>query len=159
MVKQLRATLKEQAENLGFTNFPMYTFYGQPQGLKQETWKVKPKFVNSVSEWMKSSDPSVEESSPGQSLRTIFFYLLAPQLGVFVKVADLVAGYNAKKAKNHVYKMDIYTENENFVRDIVRIINDQFQDGILPNLNFEKLEKKFNVGRDDITNTWKRFLQ
>ena len=90
MVKQLRATLKEQAENLGFTNFPMYTFYGQPQGLKQETWKVKPKFVNSILEWMKSSDPSVEESSPGQSLRTIFFYLLAPQLGVFVKVAPVI---------------------------------------------------------------------
>jgi len=139
--------------------------------LKKKLGKFKPKFVISISEWMKNNDPSALESWGTDGLRSIYFYLLAPQLGVYVDVSDFVVGFNAKKATNCVFKMDIYTENENFVRDIVRIINDRFQTprrgtfpsewvvGILPNLNFEKLEKKFNVGKDDITNAWKSFLQ
>jgi hypothetical protein len=57
-----------------------------------------------------------------------------------------------------VNKIDIYTNNQDYVKAIVKGINDIWDDGILSHLNIKKIEKKFKVKGEDIINAWNSFL-
>jgi hypothetical protein len=105
-----------------------------------------------------SIDASTEQSEAGSgSGRKIRFCVLSPQAGVFIEVDDQIAGM-IDIPENHVYKMDIYAENVDSVKQVVKLINEQWEDGIIPNLDFGKIEKKFKVSAEEVTNGWNQFL-
>jgi len=83
---------------------------------------------------------------------------LAPQINVYVEILDKISGYFAYSEDNHVNKIDIYTNNQDYVKAIVKGINDIWDNGILSHLNIKKIEKKFKVKGEDIINAWNSFL-
>ena len=149
--------VQSQAKQLGLTNQPQYTFYGQPKKMKVKFSKIKPDFAYIVEDWMKSVDPSTTTSESAHA-RSSDYYYLAPQINLYVEVNDKLSGFFAYSEDNHVCKIDIYTNNEDHVRTIIRSFNAQWDDGIVPHLNLKKLEKKYKVKGEDIVNAWNSFL-
>ena len=148
--------LQKEAMRLGLTDLPKYTFYAQPRKTKVKFSKTKPDFAYIVEDWMKSVDPSTAQDETGAGVNNTFYYM-APQIGVYVEIADKV-GLFAFSPDKHVSKIDIYTNTEDHVRTIVKKINAIWDDGILPHLDFKRLENKYKVGREDIISGWNAFL-
>jgi hypothetical protein len=149
--------VKNRAIQLGLTNQPKYTFYARPKKIKAKFSKIKPDIAYTIEDWMKGIDSSaaMSESAGGRSSK--YFYL-APELKTYVEIADKLSGAFAYSEENHACKIDIYTENEDYVRAIVKGINDIWDDGIIPHLNIKKLESKYKVSGEDIINAWKAFI-
>jgi len=151
--------LQKEAKKLGLTNLPKYTFYAQPRKIKWKFSKTKPDIAYELENWMTSNDPSskMDESMSGSG-RSSGYYYIAPGINIYVEVADKTSGRNFRSEDNHVNKVDIYTNNEDHVRAIAKVINAIWDDGMVAHLNFEKFEKKFEVGKKDILSTWNAFL-
>jgi len=151
--------VKKEAMQLGLTNLPKYTFYTQPRKVKAKASKVKPDIAYAVETWISNIDPSIKMGESGG--RTSDYYYLAPGLNFYVEVTSRMFAksrftmYNADK---QVAKFDIYTSNEDHVRTLAKEINGIWDDGMVPHLNYEKLEKKFKVGKEDILSAWNTFL-
>ena len=164
MGKKKAKEIQKKAETLGLKNVQKYTFFGQRKGgavLKTETKKHTfrhnvPNFIIKIIAWLESIDPSTQESDAGGG-RNVTFYILSPQAGVYIEVDDRIAGA-LDIPKNHVYKMDIYGQNEDSVRQIVKLVNEQWKEGIIAHLDLEKIEKKFKISSEDIINSWNQFL-
>ena len=164
MGKKKSKKIQKEAEILGFKNLQKYTFFGRRKGgavfkkdTKKHTFKHNyPGFIIRIIEWLESIDPSTQESEAGGG-RNITFYLLSPQAGVYIEVDDKISGA-LDIPGNHVYKMDIYGQNEDLVRQIVKITNDQYKGGIIAHLDLKKIEKKFKISSDDVINSWNQFL-
>lgn len=134
---------------------PRYTFYATPKKIKVKASKIKPNFAYIVEDWLKDLDPTTTMSEWTTGGRTSCFYFLAPQLDLYVEILDKIKGYYGWSEDNHVCKIDIYSNNEDFVKKMVKRFNDQWDDGIVSHLNLKKLEKKFKVKGEDIVNAWK----
>ncbi|MFX1567826.1 MAG: hypothetical protein ACFFCV_05595 [Promethearchaeota archaeon] len=149
--------VRKEAESLGLTNLPKYTFFGRPKNLKMKFSKYKPDLAYTVENWMKSIESSIAIDESGGGRNNTFYYM-APQMNLYVEIADKMAGAIVPNPGNHATQIDIYTNNEDHVRTIVRSINAQWEDGIVPHLDLKKLEKKYKVNRDDIVKAWQAFL-
>ncbi|MHA2051824.1 MAG: hypothetical protein ACW986_19595, partial [Promethearchaeota archaeon] len=90
--------------------------------------------------------------------RSSRYYYLAPQANLYVEIIDKISGFSGWAEDNHVNKIDIYTENPDFVKAIAKVINDIWEDGIVNHLNLKKLQSKFKVRGEDIINAWNSFL-
>jgi hypothetical protein len=148
---------KKEAKKKGFKKLPMITLYGRPKSMKMMFSKYKPDTVREIGAYMKSIDPSFVETSSGGG-RNNTFYMLDEQQKLYVELLDKMAGFNVHNASNHVEKIDIYTENQNHVQKIAKVINGIWDDGIFPHMEWEKLEKKYKVGKDQIKTTWEKYL-
>lgn len=120
--------------------------------------KFKPDIAYLVENWMKNLDSTTTISESMLGARSSGYYYLAPQINVYVEIIDKISGYFAYNEDNHVNKIDIYTNNQDYVKAIIKGINDIWDDGILSHLNIKKIEKKFKVKGEDIKNTWNSFL-
>ncbi len=164
MGKKKAKEIQKKAETLGLKNLQKYTFFGQRKGaaiLKTETKKHTfrhnmPKFLIKIIKWLESNDPSTQETDAGGG-RNITFYLISPQSGVYIEVDDRIAGA-LDIPRNHVYKMDIYGQSEGSVRQIVKMVNDQWKDGIIAHLDLKKIEKKFKISSENVIYSWNQFL-
>lgn len=117
-----------------------------------------PKLIIRIANWLINIDTSTEQSELGSgSGRKITFYVLSPQAGIFIEVDDQIAGM-IDIPENHVYKMDIYTQNGDLVKQVVKIVNEQWEDGIIANLDFGKIGKKFKVSAEEVTKGWNQYL-
>jgi len=149
---------QSQAKKLGLTDLPRYTFYAQPKKIKVMFSKFKPDIAYFVENWMKNLDSTTTISESMKGGRSSGYYYLAPQINVYVEIVDLISGYFAYSEANQVNKIDIYTNNQEYVKEIIKGINDIWDDGILSHLNIKKIEKKFKVKGEDIINAWNSFL-
>jgi hypothetical protein len=164
MGKKKSKKIQKEAEILGFKDLQKYTFFGRRKGgavIKKDTKKRTfshnmPGFIIRIIQWLENIDPSTQETDAGGG-RNVTFYVLSPQAGVYIEIDDKIAGA-LDIPGNHVYKMDIYGKNEDLVRQIVKITNDQFKEGIIAHLDFKKIEKKFKISSDDVINAWNQFI-
>jgi hypothetical protein len=150
--------VQKQAKKLGMMNLPKYTFYCQPAGIKRKFSTTTPRFIYVINDWVLSFDQSCQRDDTG-SARTVWSFILATQAGAYIEVTSKIAGYSAMSADNYVSQVDVYTENIDIVKGVVKILNDQWPDGMFNHINFKKIEKKFNVNGDDVVNAINQFLQ
>ena len=61
-------------------------------------------------------------------------------------------------ADNFVFQLDIYSENTDLVKTVVKVVNDIWEDGITNHINWDKVKKKFKVSRADVEQAWMNFL-
>ncbi len=164
MGKKKAKEIQKKAETLGLKNLQKYSFFGQRKGaavLKTETKKHTfrhnmPKFLIKIIQWLESIDPSTQETDAGGG-RNVTFYVLSPQAGVYIEIDDRIAGA-LDIPRNHVYKMDIYGQSEDPIKHIVKMVNEQWKDGIIAHLDMKNIEKKFKINSDDVINSWNQFL-
>ncbi|MFW9818931.1 MAG: hypothetical protein ACFFE5_04925 [Candidatus Thorarchaeota archaeon] len=149
---------QSRAKKLGMMSKPQYTFYYSPRKVKAKFSKIKPDVAYLIEDWIKQVDPSsiISESTTGG--RSAKFFYLAPQINVYIEILDKISGYLAYSTDNHVNKIDIYTDNQDYVKAIVQGINNIWEDGLINNLRYKKLRSKFKVREEDIANAWKSFL-
>ena len=149
--------VQKRAMQLGLTNQPVYTFYARPRKIKAKFSKIKPDIAYTIENWMNSADTSavMSESMGGRSSK---YFFLASELKTYVELVDRLSGAFAYSEENHACKIDIYTNNEDHVRAIVKGINELWDDGIVAHLNLKKLESKYKVRGEDIINAWKTFI-
>jgi hypothetical protein len=150
---------QNQAKKLGINNKPKYTFYYSPRKVKAKFSKIKPDVAYLLEDWIKNIDPSAIISESATGGRSAKFFYLAPQANVYVEILDKISGYVAYSTGNHVNKIDIYTENQDYVKALVQNINKIWEDGTVNHLNLKKLSSKFKVKGDDILKAWNSFLQ
>ncbi|MFX0021378.1 MAG: hypothetical protein ACFE9S_03570 [Candidatus Hermodarchaeota archaeon] len=149
---------QSQAKKLGMMSKPQYTFYYSPRKVKAKFSKIKPDVAYLIEDWIKQVDASAIVSEAATGGRSAKFYYFAPQANVYVEILDKISGYVAYSTDNHVNKIDIYTDNQDYVKAIVQGINNIWEDGLINNLRYKKLRSKFKVSEEDIANAWKSFL-
>jgi hypothetical protein len=150
--------VQKQAKSMGMMNLPKYTFYCQPSGIKRKFSTTTPRFIYVINDWVLSFDQSCQRDDTG-SARTVWSFILAPQAGAYIEVASKIAGFSAMSADNYVSQVDVYTENMDIVKGVVKILNDQWPDGMFNHIDLQKIEKKFKVKGDDVVNAINQFLQ
>lgn len=149
---------QSQAKKLGMMSKPQYTFYYSPRKMKTKFSKMKPDVSYLIEDWIKEIDPSAITSEALTGGRSARFFYLAPQKNVYVEILDKISGYLAYSTDNHVNKIDIYTDNQEYVKAIVKGINNIWEDGIVNHLKLKKLQSKFKVRGEDIVKAWNSFL-
>ncbi|MFX1429163.1 MAG: hypothetical protein ACFFCY_03235 [Promethearchaeota archaeon] len=150
--------VQKQAKSMGMMNLPKYTFYCQPAGIKRKFSTTTPRFVYTINDWVASFDQSCQRDDSG-SARTVWSFILAPQAAAYIEVTSKIAGFSAMSADNYVSQVDIYTENTDIVKNVVKILNDQWPDGMFNHIDLKKIEKKFNVKGNEVVNAINQFLQ
>ncbi len=148
-----------QAESLGLTKLPFTTLYAQPRHMRTLASKFKPDIVDRIRDLMKQYDSSFIEDSTGGG-RNSTFYLLAPQANLYVEINDRMAtatgpGWTAHK---RVSQIKIFSNNKSYIREIAHILNKIWDNEILKHINWEKIEKKYDVKREDAIIVWKNFI-
>ena len=149
--------LQKQAKSMGLTNLPKHTFYCQPAGIKRKFSTTTPRFIYTIYDWVASFDQSCQREYSGKA-RTVWSFIIAPQSGLYIEITSKITGFSAMSADNYVSQVDIYTENVDIVKPVVKILNDQWSDGIFNHIDLQKIEKKFKVKGDDVLNALKHFL-
>ncbi len=149
---------QSRAKKSGMMSKPQYTFYYSPRKVKAKFSKIKPDVAYLMEDWIKQVDSSaiISESTTGG--RSAKFFYFAPQANIYIEILDKISGYLAYSTDNHVNKIDIFTENQDYVKAIVQGINNIWEDGLINNLRYKKLRSKFKVNEEDIANAWKAFL-
>ena len=85
-------------------------------------------------------------------------YYLSPELNVFVEVEAKMSGFTALIAKNHIIRINIYCDNEEYIKGIAHAVSDLFIGGNVNDMEWEKIEKKFKVSREECISAWKAVL-
>jgi len=149
--------IRKQANNLGLTKLRMTLLYARPKKVRLIFSKHKPDVADVIQDYMKLIDPSFVESSSGGA-RHSTYYCLAPQEKFYVEIVDKAAGFIVANSANHALQINIFSDNDEYIRGIANTVNQQWEDGILPNMVWEKIEKKYKIKREDAISTWNRFL-
>lgn len=154
--------LRKEAKNLGFLNYPKTTIYGGAGALKLvRGWGI---YTTSVPIWalniggfLKNLDPDTKIgiSKPDRN-KLIFF--LAPNLHVYIEIDAKTAGFLDTR-KNHVQQINIFSRDNKYVNEIAHVINDSHKSGILNEIIWEKVGKKFNINQEQEIQMWKDILE
>ena len=149
--------IRKQANNLGLTKLRMTLLYARPKKLSLLFAKHKPDTADVIQDYMKLIDPSSVESSSGGA-RNSTYYCLAPQEKFYVEIIDKAAGIWVASPANHALQISIFSDNDEHIRGIANTVNQRWEDGILPHMDWKKIEKKYKVKREDAIATWNHFL-
>ncbi|TFG00164.1 MAG: zinc-ribbon domain-containing protein [Promethearchaeota archaeon] len=148
--------IRAQAEKLGLTVLPKTVLYAQPSGVRQTLVRCTPNIDRTVQNYIKQLDPSfIKGRSGGVASHT--YSIISPKERIYLEDTVVFAGV-ARRAENHVLKITIYTDDEEKRNKIAQVINDIFYDGMLANIDWNKIEKKYNVRREDCIKTWQMVL-
>ena len=151
-----KEALKE-AQALGLTNLPLTTLYGRPKNFKMTFSKSKPDTINLMQKYLTQIDPSTKLNSSGGG-RNNTFYCVAPQARTYVQVTDKMAGMVGYNMNNHTCEIKIYSDDIEMVKQLARTVSQAWPDGILPHVDWGKIEKKYKVRREDCIAAWEALL-
>ena len=149
--------LQKEAARLGLTDQPKYTFFMRPRKMKMKFSKYKPDVVYIIEQFIMGLDPETRNGESGGGRNNTFYYL-SPKINFYAEIADKMAAMVIHNPDNHVLKIDLYTNNQDYVKAIVQSINSIWEDGIVNHLNLKKLANKYKVNPDDIVKAWQAFL-
>ncbi|MFX1574762.1 MAG: hypothetical protein ACFFB0_18660 [Promethearchaeota archaeon] len=162
----------KKAKELGFLNFRKTTLYaGATKVRYPRQWYSNvldlvdlpmfktyvPDTANEIRVYLMGLDP-LTKFGISRPDRNKSLYYLSPALKLFVEVVAKVAGAGAIKAKNHVIEINIYCDNDDYIKGIAHAVSDKFVGGIINDMEWEKIEKKFKVNPEECISAWKSVL-
>ena len=153
--------LRKEAQKLGFLNYPKTVLYGGTSDLTigfawREITSI-PIWTRFIEGYLKNLDPAtkLDISKPG---RNKFIFILAPKLHLYIEIDAKTVGFLDIK-KNHVQQINIYSRDNKYVNEIVYVINNCYKSGILNEIIWEKVGKKFNINQEREIQMWKDILE
>lgn len=149
--------IRKQADQQGITKLKSVVLYGRPKKMKMMFSKSKPDVVSIIGDYMNLNDPDFAQGSSGGGRNNTFF-LIAPQLNLYAEVSDKTAGFAAVDPSNHVLKIEIFSGSEEHIRTIAQRIDNQWDDGIMPHIEWQKLKSKYKFDKGDIIELWDYYL-
>ncbi len=148
---------RKKAISLGFTNFRETILFCRPKKIRMMFSKYMPDTADAVKEYLKQIDPTTEVTSSGGG-RNNTFYMLAPQAQLYVELADKMAGMAVPNSNNHVIKMNIFCNNDEYIHAIANTAYYRWDDGLLNHIDLKKIEKKYKVKSEDVLAAWKAII-
>jgi len=148
--------IRAQAEELGLTNLPQTVLYGQPSSVRQTFSRCVPNIDRAIQDYISSVDPSFVKGRTG-GVKAHTYSIFSPKERIYIEDTDFYVGW-AHQAKNHVLKITIYTDSDEKRRKIAQVINNVFFNGMLANIDWKKIEKKFKVKREECIAMWELVL-
>ena len=152
MVEQI----PKQADELGITKLRKTVLYGHPTGTRRTFGRVVPDFDREMRDYLKLDDPSVIDGRGGGS-RSHTYYLLAPQLKIYIEDKTKLTGW-ADKNTSHSLQITIYTDNEDNLRKIAQHLNKLWDGKLLENIIWKKIQKSYKVNKEECIAAWKELL-
>ena len=141
-------------------NQKLTVLYARTRKFRQTFSKFIPDIGDAIRDYISFTLGStlLQEKSGGGRNQT--YYYLAPDLNLFVEVVDKMSGFTVYNCNNHLDRINIYNENDEYIRGIANAINALWSDvgGILEHVIWNKIENKFKVKKEDYIGTWKSFL-
>lgn len=147
----------KRAEELGLTKLRMTILYARPRKIRTTFSKYVPDTADAIRDYVSPLDPSLVQGRSGGGRNNTYYYL-APEVNLYVEVADKAAGFVVVNPANHAIQISIFCDNDEHVRGIANAVNQRFADGILAHMDWKKIEKKFKVKREDCIAAWKALL-
>lgn len=175
-----------EANELGLPEDPIASLYGQPQNLillkDMITWMVVPfvivrplpisdviplviifmedhlqlkrvKPVDTIKELRDSPSYLIYKEKD-----TNDFYFFSPTARLLISISERTVGVVYDKASNHVFCVDIFTDNEQLSRHFARFVNSQYMQGIMAQTDWSKVEKTYEVSKEECIQTWNDLL-
>ncbi|MFX0043368.1 MAG: hypothetical protein ACFE8L_10685 [Candidatus Hodarchaeota archaeon] len=154
--------LRKIAEKNNLLNFPKTVLYAGANKVRHSLDLIMdtyiPDTIDAIWKFLRSVDGSTEMGKSKPSRKKQIYYL-APEIWVFVEVDARVAGFNAMKGSNHILKINIYSDNNEYIKGIAHAINDNFASGVLNQINWEKVDKIFHIDKEKEIAAWKLILE
>ena len=153
--------LRKKAKNLGFQNYPKTILYGGASELiNAGAWGFTtsvPIWTAYVLEFLRGLDTDTETAISKPDRNKIIFFL-SPNIHVYIEVDAKTAGFMDIK-KNHVQQINIFSRDNKYVNKIAHIINNCYKGGILDEIIWEKIGKKFQINQEEEIIMWKDILE
>ncbi len=154
--------LRKIAEKNNLLNFPKTVLYAGANKARHSmdlmTDTFIPDTVDEIWDYLSSVDDSTKMGKSKPSRKKQIYYL-APEIWVFVEVDARVSAFNARKGTNHVLRINIYSDNDEYIKGIAHAINDNFVGGVLNQINWEKIDKTFHIDKEKEISAWKSVLE
>lgn len=153
--------LRKEAQKLGFLNFPKTILYGGASKLIMGfSWGYStsvPVWTLLLEGFLENLDPDTKKgiSKPD---RNKLIFLLAPNLHVYIEINAKTAGFMDTR-KNHVQQINIFSRDNKYVNEIAHVINSCYKSGILSEIIWEKVGKKFHINQDQEIQMWEDILE
>ena len=148
--------LRKQAEALGLTKQLKTNLYAQPRKVRITFWKRVPDVADRVRDYINLFDPSFSKESTGVN-RFNTSYFLSSKAHLYVEVVSDLVGFMETNT-NTVVQINIFSNDDTHTRGIAKVVNQIFEEGMLPHINWQKIESRFKVNKEDCIATWKALL-
>jgi len=148
--------IRDQAEKLGLLELPGITLYAHPSGVRQTFARIVPHTDNTVQNYISQIDPSFVKGRSGGS-RGSTYVIYAPNANIYFEDQDLYIGW-AHNEKNHLQQIKIHADTEEKIRHIAQIIDNLYTNGVVANINWKKINKKYKVDEKEGIAMWNKVL-
>jgi len=154
--------LRKEATKLGFLNYPKTTIYGGAADLilvrEWGPWTTSvPIWAINIGVFLKNLDPDTKIGISKPDRNKIIF-ILSSNIHVYIEIDAKTAGFMDIK-KNHVQQINIFSRDNKYVNEIAHLINDGYEGGILNEIIWEKVGKKFQINQEQEIKMWKDILE
>lgn len=151
--------VRKHAEKLGLTNLRLTTLYSRPRSIRQKPGfltRYIPDLAESIRDFISWNYPPLTESKFG--VKNVTYYYLAPQAELFIEIYDKPAFWTIDNPAKHALQINIFCNDEEIIHEIANVVDSIWEDGILAHMDWNRIEKSFDVKRDDCIATWKGLL-
>jgi len=146
------------AKQLGLNKLRLTTLYARPRRIHQTFGGIStPDIIVSIRDYIHFQDSSfLQGRSGGGRNRTYYFLSQAKQ--IYMEVIDKASGFFIVDPSNHAFQVNIYCNEEQYIKEIAQILNNLFNNGILVHMDWKKIEGKYKVKADDCIAEWNKWL-
>jgi hypothetical protein len=153
--------LRKQAKKLGFLDYPKTVLYSGSSelvaGFKWGSMTSIPIWAGHLENFINNLDPSSKNDISKPDRNKILFFL-APNLHIYIEIDAKISGFLDIK-KNHVQQINIFSRDNKYVNEIAQIINRSYNEGILNEVDWQKVANKFNINQDSEIQVWENLLK
>lgn len=145
------------AIGLGIMNSPRMVLYAQPRRMREIFSGAVPDIADIIRAYISRIDRTMFHAKSGGS-RWLTFRYLTEVKALYVEIQFRVAGIVMGKIRNIVLQINFFCRTDEHIREIARLINERFENGILDYIDWRKVEKKFKVQREKCIVDWMNCL-
>ena len=146
--------VRKKAESLGLKKQRHTILYACPRRTRTTYSRAVPDVADAIRDYVTLLDPTMLQDRSG-GIHNDYYYLAA-SFNLYVEVI----GTAAFNLANRIQQINIYTENEEYIRGVANAVNSLWDDagGLLAHMVWKTVEKKFKVSQEACIAEWKKWL-
>jgi len=156
-VRKIGKKVRKQASKLGLSQLPKTILYAQPKKKRRTYKRIVSDVEDGIRDYVQLLDHSFAQDRSGNERNSVSYYI-APNANLYVEVVNITKGFAGINPANRVLQISIFTDEYEQVHRIANIIDQIWDNGILANINWEKVEKVYKVKRDECITAWNVLL-
>ncbi|MFX1300223.1 MAG: zinc ribbon domain-containing protein [Promethearchaeota archaeon] len=152
----------QKAERLGIVRDRPVVLYTQPRyiTMNQGTWQSEMGNCLSIAVEQIFRSLDSQTSSKKKGWRNYIIWILSPKLHSLVVVDTKINGWSVRAYQNHVSRILIWATDESTINLIIHhLILAQNGDPIREGIDWEKIEKEWEIVRHRAIYDWKKYLE